>query len=303
MAIKETSYSYTTVSYNREEKRLDVTGEIGKDGGGVNIKKLITSISGQDLSIPSVLSSVSLKKLSGNKIGDVTLVTLSGSVGQGNIYFIYQKSPSGSAVAFAADTPKFKFSSLVLSTTGLDITSFPFFGTLIIPQIGFTISSKAIKNLLLSSIFVSNSPLSKFGDAISKGVTATFGMSVGSAKGIIADYVKGELSLNVPDSVELSLVNILKQIPGVKEVINDLPTTLQELGSARLHQIIFIPSTQALDLTGSLKTLTIVPNFLSLKNIRFSFSGIIGANSTIKFATFRGDWFIKSLALTTEVTY
>ena len=293
----------TTVSYNREEKRLDVTGEIGKGGSGANIKKLITSISGQDLSIPSALSSVTLKKLSGNKIGDVTLVTLSGSVGQGNIYLIYQKSPSGSAVAFAADTPKFRLSSLVSSTTGLDITSFPFFGTLIIPQIGFTISSKAIENPLLSSIYASGSPLSKFGDSISKGVTATFGMSVGSVKGIIANYMKGELSLNVPDSVELSLANILKQIPGVQEVINDLPTTLRELGSARLHRIIFSPSTRALDLTGSLKTLTIVPNFLSLQNIRFSFSGIIGANSTIKFASFRGDWFIKSLALTTEVIY
>ena len=294
---------HTTVSYNREEKRLDMTGELNSGNGGVNIKTLITSLSGQDLPIPPVLSSVTLKKLSGNKIGDVTLVTLSGTVGQGNIYLIYQKSPSGSAIAFAADTPKFSFSSLVSSTTGIDISSFPFFGTLVIPQIGFTISSNHINNPLLSGLYSPTSPLTKFGDVISKGVTATFGMSFGQVRGIIADYAEGELDLSVPDSVELSLSNILKLIPGVQEVINGLPSTLQELASARMHKIFFRPSTRELQLSGSLTSLTIVPDILSLKNIAFEFSGVVGTNPKVKFASFKGDWVINSLALTTEVTY
>ena len=293
----------TTVSYNREEKRLDITGELNKRNGGIDIRKLISSLSGQDLPIPSVLSSVTLKKLSGNKVGDVTLVTLSGTVGQGNIYLIYQQSPSGSAIAFAADTPKFRFSSLVSSATGIDISSFPFFGTLVIPQIGFTISSNHISNPLLSGLYTSSSPLSKFGDAISKGVTATFSMNFGNAQGVLADYAEGELELRVPDTAELSLSNILKLIPGLQEVINNLPSTLQEMASARMNQIFFSPSARELQLRGSLSSLTIVPDILSLKNIVFEFSGVVGTNPKVKFASFKGDWVINSLALTTEVTY
>ena len=160
--------------YNRAEDRLDIAGELNADKGGVSVPELITSLSGQELSVPSVVSSVTLSKVSGNKIGDVTLVTLSGSIGGGNVFLIYQKSPSGSAVALAVDTPKFKFSTLVSSATGVDISSIPYFGSLEIPQIGFTIASMHITNPLLSALFPPTSPLAKFAGSISKGVTASF---------------------------------------------------------------------------------------------------------------------------------
>ena len=293
----------TTVSYNRAEQRLDITGELDKANGGINIKDLITSLSGEILTIPSVLSSVTLSKLSGNKIGDVTLVTLSGSVGQGQIFLIYQKSPSGSAVAFAADTPKFRFASLVSSATGVDISSVPFFGTLVIRQIGLTIASEHINNLLLSAIYPETSPLVKFGDSISKGVTASFSVSMGDVKGLIADFAKGELDLQVPDSVELSVSKVLQVLPGVENVINTLPQTLRDIASTRLRKLYFKPSTNDLEVVGSLDSLVIVPDFLSMRNIAFEFSGRIGKNAKVSLVSFKGDWLLKSLALTTEVVY
>ena len=293
----------TTVSYNRAEQRLDITGELDKANGGINIKDLITSLSGETLTIPSVLSSVTLSKLSGNKIGDVTLVTLSGSVGEGQIFLIYQKSLSGSAVAFAADTPKFRFASLVSSATGVDISSVPFFGTLVIPQIGFTIASEHINNPLLSAIYPETSPLVKFGDSISKGVTASFSVSMGDVKGIIADFAKGELDLQVPDSVELSLSKVLQVLPGVENVINSLPQTLRDITSTRLRKLYFKPSTNDLEVVGSLDSLVIVPDFLSMRNIAFEFSGRIGKNAKVSLVSFKGDWLLKSLPLTTEVVY
>ena len=293
----------TTVSYNRAEQRLDITGELDKANGGININDLITSLSGESLTIPSVLSSVSLSKLSGNKIGDVTLVTLSGSVGEGQIFLIYQKSPSGSAVAFAADIPKFRFSSLVSSATGVDISSTPFFGTLVIPQIGFTISSKHINNPLLSAIYPQTSPLVKFGDSISKGATASFSVSLGDVKGIIADFAKGELDLQVPESDDLSLSKVFQLIPGIQNVISSLPQTLQDIARTRLSKLYFKPSTNEVELVGSLDSLAIVPNFLSMRNIAFEFSGTIGRNAKVSLVSFKGDWVINSLALTTEVVY
>ena len=293
----------TGVSYNRREDRLDITGEVNTASGGINIQELIKAISGQSLSIPPVLSSVKLSKLSGNKIGDVTLVTLSGSVGNGHIFLIYQKSPSGSAVAFAADTHEFRFSSLVSSATGIDISSIPFFGNMEIPQIGFTIASKHINNPFLSAIFPPNSPLAKFSGSIFKGVTASFSIDLANVKGIIADFAKGELDLLVPKTVDLSLTSILTLIPGLQGLIDSLPQTIRDIGGTTLHKLYFVPSTKELQLTGSLDSLGIIPNFLSLQNIQFEFSGIIGKRSQVKFMKFKGDWIIKSLSLKTEVFY
>ena len=293
----------TTISYNRAENRLDIVGELDEANSGVSVPELITSLSGESLSIPSVLSSVKLSKLSGNKIDDVTLVTLSGSVSEGHIFLIYQKSPSGSAVAFAADTPKFRLSSLVSSATGIDISSVPFFGTLIIPQIGFTVSSAHISNPLLLDLYPPTSPLAEFGSSIDKGITASFNVSVGDVEGIVADFAKGELDLEVPDSVDLSLIGILELIPGLQGMIDSLPQTIQDIGSTKLHKLYFVPTTSELQLRGSLDSLAIVPDFLSLQNIDFEFAGTIGRDTAVEFVKFKGDWILNSLGLTTEVFY
>ena len=293
----------TVVSYNRAEERLDIAGELDAANGGVSISELITSLSGETLPVPSILSSVKLSRVSGNKIGDVTLVSLSGTVGDGRVFIIFQKSPTGSAIAFAADIPKFKFSSLVSSATGLDINSVPFFGSLEIPQIGFTIASMHISNPLLAALYPPTSPLAKFAGSISQGVSASFSLDIADAKGIIADFGKGELDLQVPDSVDLSLTGILQLIPGLQNLFDSLPQTIRDIGSTRLHNLYFIPTTKELQLMGSLESLAIIPNFLSLSKIEFEFSGVIGRDSKVEFVKFKGDWTINSLALTTDVFY
>ena len=293
----------TTVSYDSDEKRIDIVGELDKANGEVKIKDLITSLSGQSLPLPSVLSSVTLTKLSGNKIGDATLVTLSGATGSVPMYIIYQKSSTGSAIALAADGRKFRFASLVSSATGIDISNFPFFGTLVIPQIGFTIASNHINNPLLSDIYPSTSYLAKFGDDISKGVSASFTMNFGEVRGLIAYFTNNELELVVPDTAILSLSSIFKLIPGVQDVVNQLPSTLRDIASTRIHRIFYRPTARELQLSGSLESLTIIPSLLSLKNIEFEFSGVIGSKSTVNFARFKGTWVINSLSLKTEISY
>ena len=293
----------TRISYNREGNKLDITGELNTDSREINIQELMREISGQDLSIPSVLSSVKVSNIRGNNYDDVTLITLSGSVGNGRIFLIYQKSPSGSAVAFAADVPRFRFSSLVSSATGIDISNIPLFGHLIISQIGFIIASNHISNPLLSGIFPSKSPLGKFGESISKGVTASFSLDLANAKGIVADFAEGKLYLQVPKTVNLSLSTILTQIAGLKQVIDSLPRSLRDIGNTILHQLYFCTSTEELKLVGSLNSLSIIPHFLSLQNIEFEFEGSIGKGSNVKFMKFKGDWIIKSLSFTIEVLY
>ena len=293
----------TGVSYNRKQDRLDITGEVRKPSGTINIQELIKAISGETLSVPSVLSSVRLSKLSGNVIGGVTLVTLSGSVGNSHTFLIFQKSPSGVTFAFATDTTKFRFSSLVSSATGMDISSVPFFGNLVIPRIGFTIASGHINNPLLSAIFPPNSPLAKFSGSISQGVTASFSVMLADVKGIVANFANGKLDLQVPKTVNLSMTSVLTLIPGLQHIIDSLPQTIQDIDSTKLHQLYFVTFTKQLTLVGSLNSLSIIPNFLSLQNIEFEFTATIGTHSQVKYVKFKGDWIIKSLSLMTDVFY
>ena len=291
----------TTISYSLEAKTFSITGDLG---GKVNIKDFIEQLSGQSLPIPStVASSVTLSKLAGNKVGGTTLISLTGGIGSATIHIIYQKSKSGSVIALAVEVSKFRFASLVSSATGLDISSFPFFGTLVIPETGLTISSNNINNPVLSAIYGEESLLSKFGDQISKGVTASFNINIGDAKGVVADFANKELELTVPDTVELSMANILKAIPGIDSVIDKLPSTFQDITSTRLQTLYYVPASKKLQFSGSLKSLRIVPDLLTLTDIEFEMSGVIGDKPSVESVYFKGNWVLRSLSLTTDVTY
>ena len=291
----------TTIGYSNEENSLSIAGELG---GQVKIKDFIQLLSGETLPIPSTIaSSVTLSKLAGNKIGDTTLISLTGGVGSATIHIIYQKSKSGSVVALAVEISKFRFASLVSSATGLDISNFPFFGTLVIPEIGFTVSSDSINNRVLSTVYGENSFLAKFGDQVSKGVTASFSFNIGTAKGVVADFANKELEVTVPDSVELSLANLLRAIPGVNSVLEKLPSAFQDIASTRLRKLYYAPNGKKLQFSGSLESLRIIPDLLTLTAIEFELSGVIGDKPAVESVHFKGTWELRSLSLTTDVTY
>ena len=77
-----------------------------------------------------------------------------------------------------------------------------------------------ISNPFLSGIYPPASPLTRFGGSISKGVAASFAINLTNVKGIVADSANGELDLQVPKTVDLSLINVLKQIPGLQDLID-----------------------------------------------------------------------------------
>ena len=292
----------TAVKYDRAKKMLFVSGDMDPATSAVTLPNLITSLGGPALNIPSTLSSVNLLKVTGNKVGDVTLVALSGSVGSGTIDFFFEKAPAGPAVAVAVEVPNFKFSDLVLRATTVDLTGVPFFSTLIIPRIGLVIASRDIRNPLVASIFPPGSALAKVG-AVPKGVTASFDISMAGVSGLLADFASGELNLKVPLSISLSLTTILGVIPELKTIINSLPPPIQGIGSTKLSQLHFVPVTKELLVSGSLPSLTLISGMLGLSNIQFDFSATIGSGYKVKFVKFKGDWDLNKFLLTTDVFY
>ena len=292
----------TTLSYNGRGERIYIAGGI-EEGSGITINDLIVFLFEKTIQIPSVLSFVTLSSLSGLTSNNVTLIALSGSVSEGHIYFFYQKAPAGSAVAIAAHVRNFRLSSLVSSAVGIDISSIPFFGPLIIPEVVLTISSKHINNPLFSFIYPTNSPLAIYGNSISEGVTATFTLAIGKVQGVTANFANGELELAVPDGAILPLDAVLQLLPNLHNAMNLLPDSLQALAGITVDNLYYKPSMQTLQLTGTIDQLSILPNFLSIHNTECLLSANIGGNSAITFVSFKGEWIINSLSFVTEVIY
>ena len=286
----------TTISYSSSDTTLRLSGQLKSD---VNLNEFIKLLSRESLPIPKSLpTSVTLTKLVGNKIGDTTLIMLSGNVGSTNIHIIYQRSKSGSAVAVVVEISKFSFASLVSTAGKIDISNFPFFGTLVVPKIQVTISSDTIENPLVSEIYPSNAFLS---DQIVNGTAASFRMNIGTAKGVVAGFENSKLEVTVPESVVLSLATMLKAIPGVRNVMEQLPSPLTQITSSKICKLYYVPASKKLQFEGSLKSLTIVPDLLVLTDVEFSMSGVIGDKPAIGSVFFKGNWKLSSLSLTTQV--
>ena len=293
----------TTVSYNFQNRKLSIRGKPGNVDGGVNIIDFMASLSGITLPIPPAVTSTTLINLAGSKVGKNIMLTVTGRAGKGDIFVIYQHSPAGSAVAFAADVPQFKLSSLVSSTTKNDISSLPFFGTLVVPRLGFTIASKEIISPRLATLFPPHSPLRSFGVSIPKGVNAVFIMRLASASGVIAKYSNAEMELKIPKTAYLYMANVAQLIPGIHNLVNSLPKVLRNIAKGKAQSISISTATAKVRVSGVLNKVKIVPDFLVLHKVAFSFSGVIGTKTKIHFVRFKGDWSLSALKFSTEVIY
>ena len=286
------------VSYSTHTKKLVINGKPNNVNAGINIKDVISSISSVNIHIPPIMSSCTLREISGQQTGNSVFLSLSGSVGRGNIYVIYKKSASGSAVALMGDMPQFKLSSLVS-----DISSVPFFGTLVAPRIGFTIASKEIITPFLATLFPLHSPLRTFGVSIPNGINAFFHTRIGSATGLVVKYSKNVLELKIPNTVKLYMKNIFKLVPGLRNLINIIPRNLRSISNARIVRIGLSVKGLKIELSGTVDAVKIVPSFLELRNVAFSFSGAIGSSPKVKIIEFKGEWSLNGLKCKIDVTY
>ena len=293
---------YVSVSYDGNNNTLKLFGELKEQ---VELNELISSLSDNNLRIPSVLSFVRLSKLTGSIGHHGTFLAFSGSISEGQIYFVYQKfsTESEAAVGIAAVKESFRFSSLVSSAVGVDITNIPYFGTLVIPDVGLTISSHYITSPLLSSLYPSSSVLTNFGDSLGKGLRAAFQLTLGKVRGVMANFAEGKLELQAPNSGQLSLGKILQILPNFKQTIETLPQVLQDIATTTVGILEYRPRTDEIELEGNIRSIVIIPNVLDVKDCKYSLLVTIGKNSSLKFASFKGLWNFDKLSLKVEVIY
>ena len=292
---------HLSVSFDGSSETLTMTGVLNQQ---VELSDLIPSLSNKPLRIPPVLSPVRFSQLTGSVSDDTTLVALTGTVSEGQLYIVYKKhSAEQAAVGVAAVRENLRFSSLVTSALGVDISSTPYFGTLVISGVGVTISSHYITSPLLSALYPPASVLSTFGDSLDKGFRAAFQMTLSGVRGITASFAEGKLELQIPKKHRLPLSKILQLIPNLKRAISTLPPAFKVVDDISLAGVEYRPRTNEIELEGIIGSIGIIPKFLVLKNTKFSLLGSIGKNSSVKFASLTGQWIVNSLSLITEVVY
>ena len=294
---------YISVSYvGNNNISLKLFGELKEQ---VELNELISSLSDNNLRIPNIFSFVRLSKLIGSIGHHGTFLAFSGSINEGQIYFVYQKNSTESeaAVGIAAVKESFRFSSLVSSAVGVDISNIPYFGTLVIPDVGLTISSHYIISPLLSSLYPSSSVLTNFGDSLGKGLRAAFRLTLGEVRGIMANFAEGKLELQAPNSGQLSLGKILQLLPNFKQAIETLPQVLQDIATTTVDILEYRPRTDEIELEGNIKSIVIISNVLVVKDCKYSLLATIGKNLSLKFASFKGLWNFDKLSLKVEVIY
>ena len=104
-------------------------------------------------------------------------VVMSANTPKGSVYLLFHKSITGVKVGIAANVRDFPLSQLVQSATGIDTTSVPYFGKMVVPAMAIAITSGAINSNTLPHIFAKDTPLLTYGTTLPPGVSGHFVLS------------------------------------------------------------------------------------------------------------------------------
>ena len=131
---------------------------------------------------------------------------------------VFQKPVKGGKFsgAFASDFGPIKLSNIIKKTTKVDISRVPFFGSLVIPRLGVTVSSDYITSSLIPKILCKNSLLQNTGVSIPKGLQVFTILNLkGTKVPLKIYYYKSYLSFKVIRNGRLTIGALLSTIPGV----------------------------------------------------------------------------------------
>ena len=205
----------------------------------LNFENMIESLSGKRISLPVAFRSVSFRDI--EVVGEVdtfrsgsATFSISGRYGENNeAHVVLQKHLSNSgakyAVAFAAEFTTFRFNDLIRDLTSVDISGFPYLGSLVVPTMAVTVSTASISSASLLEVFETSSLLRLSNVHIQGGVTTFFNVSNVPLK---MSYFNREFSFEVLQGGSISLSVLLSKVglspdsvtqlrvPGINEILN-----------------------------------------------------------------------------------
>ena len=130
--------------------------------------------------------------------------------------------------AVAVDVARIKLSDLLQKMLGQDISSIPFFGSLMLPDIGLSVSNKAITSDLIRDRFSDTNMLRCFDDTIPRGLAGCVQFDFSSDVFKIAYEHNRTFSFKIQGS-SFSVRDLLKNIPGVDTLNIKLPAGIDNI--------------------------------------------------------------------------
>ena len=213
-----------TVTIAGQSINVQITYTFSKDGEfevladtrlpSLKLKEVVQRLTSLSIPLPSSVGFLDkavlkmkgtfTKNLDGDMIIEVQLKS-------GNrIFAVLQRENGKTKTAIAADIAKIRLSHFIRSVTKQDISSVPFLGTLMLPELGVTVSKQTIVSELASEQFKNTRLLKYFAENIPSGLTAF--IRIESMKVIMkVTYDSEQMSLKVKEGV-LSVRTFLKQI-------------------------------------------------------------------------------------------
>lgn len=221
--------------YDTKTTTLLFRGTPSMKGLIVNLKKQLARLTGRNVPIP--LPSFSLTNIAATGEfdllqGGLATVVISGSIGKNRVYSVFQKPMKGGRFigAFAAEFGPIRLADIIRKTTQVDISRVPFFGSIVIPRLGMTVSSEYITSSLLPKVFCRESLLKNTVVTIPKGLQAYFILKLrGNNVPLRMSYHQTFFSFEVIGKNRLPIGSLLSTIPGVNIHSLPLPTGVRNI--------------------------------------------------------------------------
>ena len=267
--------------YDNQEKTLFLRGA-PRRGLTVNLQKMINSLTGTIVPIPLPSSSITNIVVTGEiqlTKGGLATVVVSGSIDRNRVHAIFQKpAKSGKFFgAFAADIGPLRLSDLIKKTTAVDLSSVPFFGSISIPRLGFTIASNYITSALLPSVFCHDCFLRCTGLTIPKGLTAYMKLNLkGQKVPLKMHYFQSVLSMEVTEGNNLSIGSLLSVIPGVNVRSIPLPSGVRSILGLKINEFSLDTTSKRLEMDSKLPgTLRYFNGYLTVTDMEMKLHAVL----------------------------
>lgn len=218
----------------------------GSSGGPVtiNIKDFIADLT--TVSIPLPFSSVTFDSIHVLGIidtfaGGTATIALSGEFSGGTVHIIPQFTVGTLQyeVAFAADLYNLELADFVHGVTGVDISTVPFFGSVVISEMAVTTATGDISSYILPTVYGSGSYLGNNSNEIDQGLSAYLKLYFPSVGNIAVAMELSEDDFVFRVYSSLSLRAMLSQIPGIDVDALPLPPGLGSVLDLQISGFVF----------------------------------------------------------------
>ena len=225
------------MTYIPATRLLEVTG--GLNGAGTSIESIVTELTGQTLPLSgqyaSTYRNINLAGVTdGQSSGTIILAVSFNS--NSHVYVVLNKNESMLNSAVAVEVASIRLSELIEEITGYNISSFPYFGSLVLPEIGLSISSEAISSPLIQECFNNSYLLSCYGDTIPAGVLAYIDVSFVSSP-LILTYSDNIVLFKVKDD-SFTIGNLLEHTSIVNLPAVKLPPSIDNIGGLGVRDFV-----------------------------------------------------------------